>query len=442
MTFRTLERQPELGVALVDMSWPGYHSLALGYLRAYAHDDRRLSGRVGFTTLALDAQTDPWWVAYRLETIAPDVVGFSVMCFNARAVYEAARLLKTICPGTCIVLGGPEAGPLAEDILTDHPYVDAVVRGEGEETFAELLHALLTDKPLHRVEGVTARDGDRVVSAQDRPLISDLDSIPSPYLTGVLEPVDGATYIETYRGCPHHCGYCYEGKGYGRVRRFSRERVSAEIEAVAGADRTRSFSFVDPVFNLTPDRLAWLTSTLQPYARRGVRLHTVEVDIEKIGPQEAEMLARAGVRSVETGPQSVGRSALETCQRGFDPERFAAGVEACRDHGMKVECDLIAGLPGDSVEDVVAGLEFVLSLDPGKIQISTLHVLPGTDLWERADELGLEYQAEPPHEIVRTREAGFGDLRRVELLGMSLARLYSARAEHRAGQGASERRDS
>ena len=384
-------RTARLKVALVGVSSPGYRSLALGYLRAYAEADARLAG-VAFTTLELDTTVDPWWIAYRVLAREPDVVGFSVVCWNARAVYEAVRVIAAARPETLVVLGGPEVGPIAASVLADNPGVGAVVRGEGEAAFADLLASRLRGRDVTRVPGVTARAGDRIVSAPDRAVMSDLDSIPSPYLQGVLVPLNGTAYIETYRGCPHSCGYCYEGKGYRHIRRFSDERVAAEIAAIADTPGVSSLSFIDPVFNLTPERLRWLATTLAPFAARGLSLHTIEVDIERIGPAEAALLRAAGVVSVETGPQSVGAHALATCHRSFDSAAFSAGVRACRDAGLSVECDLIVGLPGDTPEDVVAGIDFAIALDPGKVQLSTLHVLPGTDLWERASELGLVYR--------------------------------------------------
>jgi coproporphyrinogen III oxidase-like Fe-S oxidoreductase len=158
-----------------------------------------------------------------------------------------------------------------------------------------------------------------------------------------------------------------------------------------------------------------------------VRLHTIEVDIERIDEAAAALLRDAGVASVETGPQTVGAGALEACHRPFDAERFAAGVSALRDAGISCECDLIVGLPGDDAYDFVAGLRFVLGLDPGKLQSSTLHVLPGTELWERAAELGLEFDREPPHEVIATPHVTFRDLRRAEVLASSLQSAYRAR---------------
>lgn len=421
---------PPLKVVLLALNSPGYQSLALGYLRAYAQADSRLLGRVGFQTLDLTAGDDPWWVAYRVIALEPDVLGVSVFCWNARAVYDVCRVVKQALPDTRIVLGGPEVGPVAAEVLRSRPEVDAVVRGEGEAAFADVLDLARRGKPFTRAGGVTARDAaGEVMAAPDRPLIADLDAIPSPYLTGILEPREGGAYIETFRGCPHGCGYCFEGKGYGRIRSFGRERVEAEIAYLAGERGVRQFSFVDPVFNLTPGRLEWLSDTLEPYAQRGLALHTIEVDIERMDDEAAALLRRAGVISVETGPQSIGEAALAACHRPFDPARFTEGVEALKRQGISVECDLIAGLPEDTADGFLDGLRFCLDLDPGKIQTSTLHVLPGTDLFARADELGLRFDPQPPHEIVATRDIGFADLRRLEARSVYIARLYGSRIE-------------
>jgi len=417
-------------VALVALNSPGYQSLALGYVRAFAQADHRLKGSVGFTTLDLTVDLDPWWVAFRVLGLEPDVLGVSVTCWNARMVFELCRIVRAARPEMLIVLGGPEVGPVAEDVLTTHLEIDAIVRGEGEETFAELLAARLRGRSLARVDGVTARGLDgAVVSAPDRALISDLDSIPSPYLSGVMTPMDGGAYIESYRGCPHRCSYCFEGKGYGRIRSFSETRIGAEIDAIATSPAVRTFSFIDPVFNLTDDRLGWLADALQSHAARGVRLHTIEVDIERVDAEQVAALVRAGVASVETGPQSIGSAALTECRRSFDRERFVRGVRLLRDAGISVECDLIVGLPGDTVQDFFDGLSFAIDLDPGTVQSSTLHVLPGTDLWARADQLGLRYDPEPPHEVIATNTIGYQDLRRAEVRALWLQTQYRARIE-------------
>ncbi len=412
-------------VALVGLNTPGYSSLGLAYVRAAAHEDSRLAGRVQVTTLDLTSDDDPWWVAYRVLGTDPDVVAFSVMCWNARKVYDAAEVIKAARPEIRVVLGGPEVGASADIVLGEHPSFEAIVRGEGEHTFTDLVDAMRRGRNLRYVDGLTFRAEDRVLSTPDRPL-ANLDELPSPYLLGMIQPTQGSTYLETFRGCPHRCAYCFEGKGYEHIRTFSKERVVSEIESVVSNGVTE-FSFIDAVFNLNRDRLRWMSDLMAPYAARGVSLHTIEVDIERIDDDDAGLLHRAGVRSVETGPQTTGAIALANCERGFDKERFIRGVRALRAAGISVECDLIIGLPGDTVSDVLSSIAFVLDSDPGKMQMSTLCVLPGTALWDRAEELGLVYNYQPPHEVIRTREIDFTDLRRLEAYGSALAARYRAR---------------
>jgi anaerobic magnesium-protoporphyrin IX monomethyl ester cyclase len=389
--------------------------------------DRRLGG-LAMTSFDTDTRTDAWWIAYRIIGMAPDVVALPVMCWTARTVYEVARIVTAELPSTRVVLGGPEAGPLAADILAAQVAIDAVVVGEGEQSFCDLLDQYRRGAQ-DSVAGVVRRIGEEIVAGPARRPVDDLDALPTPHLRADVA-TDGSAYIETYRGCPHACAYCFEGKGSTRIRSYSWDRIARDIETVAGAPGMRAFSFIDPVFNLTRDRLGRLADLLEPHARRGVRLHTIEVDIESIDDEQAALLRRAGVASVETGPQTTNPKALELCGRRFDPDRFSDGVAACKRAGISVECDLIIGLPCDTSESVLRSIDFVMALDPGVIQASTLHVLPGTALWERADDLGLRFDASPPHELISTPDIGYRDLRRLEALGAATAVAYRARFDH------------
>lgn len=416
-----------LRTLMVGVSSPGYRSLALDYLEAAVRADLRL-GDVVLGRSDFPVTTDPWWIAYDILRMnpAPDVVAFPVFCWTARTVYETARIVRNALPSVRIVVGGPEVGPIASEVLERHTCLDAVVRGEGEFALCDLLHSWSRGGDPAGIPGITVRSGKGIADGPERALIENLDDVPSPF-QGRHHATDGSAFVETYRGCPHRCAYCYEGKGSTRVRSFSWERMAADIDAVASTPGMRSFSFIDPVFNLTSDRLERLVEIMEPHAQRGVRLHTIEVDIERVDEQAAALLARAGVASVETGPQSVGAAALETCRRSLDRDRFVAGVVACRGAGISVECDLIVGLPGDTMRDVLDGIDFAIGLDPGKVQISSLHVLPGTDLWQRSAELGLAFDPEPPHELIATRELSFAEIRRLEELGSAATAAYRAR---------------
>ena len=400
-------------VALVGISRPGYRCLANGYLRESLKRDMRLPS-LAVATLEFDTDVDAWWVLYQVLSLtpAPDVLCFSVYCWNARIVYEVLRLLEKVRPDQQVVLGGPEVGPIADDLYVRFSQITYIVRGEGEQVLCDVVHALW-------------RGGDLTLLPRREP-VEDLDTVPSPYSDAHPPAIDGSAYLETFRGCPHRCAYCYEGKGISRIRTFSWQRIAQDIEYMATIPGMQSFSFVDSVFNLTKERLERLSDILEPYARRGLRLHTIEVDMERIDDEEARLLKRAGVVSVETGPQTTGAAALACCNRTLDKAAYLRGVEACKRVGIRVEADLIIGLPGDTVDAVLESIRFALRADPGVVQASTLHVLPGTLLWEEADKLGLVFDSEPPHEIVATRDIDYLQLRDLEVFSSALGALYRA----------------
>ena len=416
-------------VALVGVSAPGYRSLANAYLRESLKTDVRLP-QVWVADLELTTEHSPWWIAYKVLSLrpVPDIVGFSVYCWNAEAVFHAVRLIASANPTVRIVLGGPEVGPLAEQVLERHRGVFAVAHSEGERTLPELVRSLLRGGDPEATPGLSVRTASGIVRGPEVRLIDNLDAVPPAYTDAHPPATDGSAFVETFRGCPHNCAYCYEGKGVSKIRSFSWDRIAADIDRVATTPGMQSFSFIDSVFNLTPQRLDKLVELMEPHAKRGVRLHTIEVDIERIDDEAAAKLVRAGVVSVETGPQTTCPAALSASNRTFDPDAYRAGVHACKRAGISVEADLIVGLPGDTVASVLESMRFAIGVDPGVVQSSTLHVLPGTHLWEHADELGLRFDEVAPHEVIETATITFRELRQLEVLGAALGEVYRARA--------------
>jgi len=400
----------------VGISQPGYQCLAIAYLRESLRGDERLSN-MAVGNLEFDTTVSAWWIVYDLlsQEYEPDLVGFSVYCWNAQTVYEALRILRKVRPDLPIILGGPEVGPNANEIRDRFaPQVVYVAASEGERVICDVVEVLMRDGSSHKLAYLPTRDA-----------ISEMDMIPSPYTENHRPSVDGSAYIETYRGCPHRCSYCYESKGIAQVRSFSWGRIAADIDLVASTPGMQSFTFVDSAFNLTKGRLQKLSDILAPYAAQGIRLHTIEVDIESIDDEQAALLVRAGVISVETGPQTTGARALELSQRNFNRNAYLEGIKACRRAGITVIADLILGLPGDNVEFCLESMRFVVQdADPGVLQASSLHVLPGTLLWDKADELGLQYDSEPPHTVMQTADISFKELRELEVFGVALSALY------------------
>ncbi len=118
--------------------------------------------------------------AEQIAAERPDVVAFGAQCTTYPPTLRIAEEVRRLRPEARIVIGGHNASFVAAETLARFPAVDAVVRGEGEETFRQLLAAYAAGLRPQTVAGVSWRDGGRIVANSERELIADLDELPLP----------------------------------------------------------------------------------------------------------------------------------------------------------------------------------------------------------------------------------------------------------------------
>lgn len=212
---------------------------ALGLLMAYgiAYESGRLRDKYDFVPMFL---IDEPRIIERASS--PGVFIFSNYLWNVEENLKLSAAVKAINPRNITIHGGPSTPSYekdCEDFFSDYSHVDIAVRGEGELTFADILDKLnLADSSdldvLHDVNGLTYRTVDGVRRTENRERIPDLDTIPSPYITGLFEEFGiarSSAVIESNRGCPYGCTFCDWGSAtLSKVRRFDLERVFAELE--------------------------------------------------------------------------------------------------------------------------------------------------------------------------------------------------------------------
>lgn len=156
-----------------------HSSLALRYLRAYGRTKGQAYDIVEYTINmpVLSILAD-------ITEHRPDVVGFACYIWNIDMTLHVASLIKEVAPKTRIVLGGPEVSYTAETVMAEHPYVDYIVQGEGEEAFTALTQALQDGRTAKDIAivGVLGRTEDgRLVGSRDIAEVADLSTIPFPY---------------------------------------------------------------------------------------------------------------------------------------------------------------------------------------------------------------------------------------------------------------------
>ena len=413
-------------VVLISFNWANHFSLALGYVKAFALKDSFIRENCDIELFDFDTEMlNVQQVVYYLSQIRPDIVGFSCYCWNIEKVLDTSRILKTLYPEMKIVFGGPEAGPIGPKYMRENHFIDVIIKGEGEITFAELLKHYLGKGRREEIAGISYRLNGQIHENPERPPIEDLGSIPSPYLEGMLVPRDRVTYIETYRGCMFKCHYCFEGKHLPKLRFFPDERIKKEIEFILGHQEIRSFHFVDTVFNVRKDRLEKLVGMISAANRSGAALRTVEIIAEFVDEETVALFKKANVKSTETGPQTVNEDTLKNVNRYYREDKFRHGVKLLEENGIEVTTDLIIGLPGDNFFKFVKSAKTLIGMKPSTIVFSILHVLPGTILYEKSQEFGLKFDDKAPHLILSAPDFPYEDIDKAVIMAYSLDKEYN-----------------
>ena len=361
----------------MDMSY-GYLNLALGMLMAYArsYEGGRLNDRYYLVPHFL---LSPSAVVAAAKAYGPGVVFFSNYIWAHRGNLRAAKSLKAMDGRFVSVFGGPQSPSYpaaAEAMLTEHPYMDVLVRGEGEETAAELLDSLqwtAERKPdgsaLSDVQGLTYRGlgGTKVVRTPDRPRVKDLAELPSPYLSGAFDTVPrqilyGAT-LETNRGCPYGCTFCDWGSATRqKIRKFEMDRVRGELDWIGRAGISVLFC-ADANFGIlerdieiaemiaaTAERHGALKQVVTNYAKNATSNLTEIIRIFARAGLASEGIISIQTRDAET-LRVVNRSNIKT-------NRYDELLDVFRTERLPLSTDLMIGLPGATPESFKNDLQY------------------------------------------------------------------------------------
>ena len=286
------------------------------------------------------------------------MVGFSTYIWNKSYNHELARQIKSYNPRCQIVFGGPEPTIERTDIFELYPFIDAVVKKEGEIAFADLLH----NGALPTVRGLLLNDHGRVIDTGTAVRIDRLDQIPSPYTTGVFDTImaDNPTVtwnatLETNRGCPYQCTFCDWGSlTYNKVKQFDLQRVFAEIEWM-GEHGCDWMSITDANFGMfvarddlivekvieTQDRFGYPRRMGLSWAKNQ------KADVVKLAKK---LTARGFNNGLTLSVQSLDDSVLTAIKRrNLEVNQLNEVFDLCQREGITVNTELILGLPGETV---------------------------------------------------------------------------------------------
>jgi len=375
----------------------------------------------------------------------PRILGISVSIWNHLATIELLKELeKSWLLKPFVVLGGPEVSHLPQDAEI-FKYADYVIRGEGETAFRQLCEEILSSgNYINRAD--TQRPGKHITGSQIK-----LNEIKSAYHLYTDEDLQKKLiYVESCRGCPFDCEFCLSSvkEESGAVRDFDIDQFLAQMELLIRRG-AKTFKFLDRSFNINIPRslqiIEFFLEKINNYSRFPVPFVVhFEMIPSNFPPELIEALARfpPGTLRLEIGIQTLNAetaSLINLCggkERRDDPQKLLETLSALRKKtNAIIHADLIAGLPGESLESFGEGFDrlwlalcdtnttkavckdeaaVTVKVTGAEIQLGILKLLPGAPVTRHIEKYKMHFDETPPYEIKETSSVCADDLSRIK----------------------------
>ncbi len=340
-------------------------------------------------------------VVEKLLAHRPKIIGFGVYIWNVDDTTKIVALLKRVAPEVIIVLGGPEVSfEIDEQRICQ--LADYVITGWGDVTFRKVAQAVLHGpKPLMKVH------------AGEQPPLSE---IAMPY--GEYTDADIAhrtLYVEASRGCPFKCEFCLSALDK-TAWPFETEKFLNDIELLyqRGA---RQFKFVDRTFNLNAKvSLKILQFFLDRWTEEDPVYAHFELVPDHLPDVLKETIAKfpAGALQFEIGIQTFNTDVQALVSRKQNNDKAAENLRWLHTQSRAhMHVDLIAGLPGETMQSFGAGFDRLVGLGPHEIQFGILKRLRGTPIIRHTAPYQMTFSPDAPYEIVANQDLTFNDMQRM-----------------------------
>lgn len=335
---------------------------------------------------------------------SPFLVGFSCYMWNVEYNLALAQRVKQRWPNSVIAFGGPQV-PDDTTYLSDYPFIDVLMHGEGEKTFHRVLLDLATAQSLSNIPNLSFRNELGLVHTK-KELNHDLSAFPSPYLSGVFDEIVHApenanlrfdAVLETNRGCPYSCIYCYWAGTEQNFRQFSMEKIKADLLWMA-KNRIVYCICADSNFGILErdqETVEYLISLKEKYGFPQKFETSSAKEKNDAVFQINKALDQAGLNcGISVAVQSFSSDVLERIGRkNMSIRTFETQIEKYRKAGMSPYTDFILGLPGETFTSFCSGIFAALEAGQHKsINIHPCEVLPNTILYlpQTREKYGIE----------------------------------------------------
>lgn len=420
---------------------PAVVPLVAGYLQSYACLDPEIKESCEFEAYTCTTTVDFDEICSELKAKDADIYAFSCYCWNSKLVRRVLDSLAQARPEAHIILGGPQV------MNHGHRYLDptrphlVLCNGEGEKTFRNYVREVLSQNPdYHNVKGLSFyHDGELITTAPEDRIVN-LDEIPSPFQTGCFP--DDAYYemcfLETNRGCPFKCTYCYWGAAVGaKVNKMGQERVKEDMTWIAKRNISVLF-LVDANWGML-QRDVELTEHIAACRKdygfpfevhfqsaknspaRVSQISKILADNNLLGAASIAIQSMSDVALDKVGRSNIKKSTYKIHQENLDKFDINSYVE------------LLWPLPGETVESFRDGLSDLCGSRADSLIIYPLLLINNCELNENREKFGLVLAEDETNMvgedqlIIGTNEVSLEDYEKGWGIAFSMVLLHNLR---------------
>jgi ribosomal peptide maturation radical SAM protein 1 len=305
------------------------------------------------------------WGQYKL-------VGFTSTFDQNVASLTMAKLIKDLYPDVTIVFGGANFdGEMGLEHFRAFPFIDHVVVGEGEECVLPLVRQVLAGKKGDYPNGVTYRQGEKIVLTPNDSLFSNFAKTGPPdyddyyHLLAELgdkaQGLDRILLYEGSRGCwwgeKHHCTFCGLNAQSMKFRAKAPEQVLKEIGDLSQRYDAVRFRLVDNIIDM-----GYIDHLFGKLAGDHCDLDVFIETKSNLQKRQIKTLAAGGVKCMQPGLESLSLNQLRAMDKGVTPMQNIVCLKWSLYYHVVVSWNILLGFPGETNEDYQRQLDLIPSL--------------------------------------------------------------------------------
>lgn len=311
------------------------------------------------------------------------IIGFTSTTTEINNTQLLIKYIKNRMRDAFLILGGVHACALPEQTIEANPYLDAVAFTEGEQILHELAISKNLDAALPDIDGIIYRRNGKIIKNKPRLLPSTLND----YGPMALQHWPGAKrfHVQTYRGCPFACSFCFRATGR-KPRLRSIADIMADLEYITNVSIDGYLNICDATFGLNRQHTE---RVLQEIIKKGFnkRLHWTAGTRVDIGDYNLlKLMQEAGCYNVAFGIESGSERILGLTGKNTSTKQALQIVKDAKKLGLETSGYYILGHIGETKAEVKQTVKLIWKLNTDYISIGVMVPWPGTRVYQLAKQ--------------------------------------------------------